>query len=341
MASTLNAPGPSTRPITVAFLVYEGVTLFDVAGPAEVFHTANRFGARYEISLRSSKGADVTANVGIRISSDGDIGGFAPPDICVIPGADAFPGVRVPPELAEAVRRLANGSARIVSICTGAFLLAEAGLLDGRRATTHWRAARELATRWPTTLVEPDAIFVRDGPISTSAGVSAGIDLALALVEEDHGPDLTRDVARAMVVYLQRSGGQSQFSAPLAVPLPTEPALRQIIDRVIADPAGDHALPQLARATNLSTRQLSRLFHDELLTTPARYVESIRFDVARSLLDQGHTASRAAQIAGFPSYESLRRAFARRVSMSPAAYQRRFHTSQRDNGAGPRAPTAR
>ncbi|WP_350353275.1 GlxA family transcriptional regulator [Microbacterium sp. A8/3-1] len=330
MAATPNAPDERTRSITVAFLVYEGVTLFDVAGPAEVFHTANRFGARYDISLCSPDGADVTANIGIRMASGGDVEAFAPPDICVIPGADAYPDARVPPELAEAVRRLTDGARRIVSICTGAFLLAEAGLLDGRRATTHWRAAHELATRWPTTLVEPDAIFVRDGPISTSAGVSAGIDLALALVEEDQGPDLTRDVARAMVVYLQRSGGQSQFSAPLAVPLPTGPALRQIVDRVIADPAGDHTLPQLARAVNLSTRHLARLFRDELFTTPARYVESIRFDLARSLLDQGHTASRAAELAGFPSYESLRLAFARRVSMSPAAYQRRFRTSQRD-----------
>jgi transcriptional regulator GlxA family with amidase domain len=309
--------------------VYDGVPLFDVVGPAEVFHTANRFGARYDISLRSPTGEDVTANVGIRIASDGAVETSAPPDICIIPGADDFPSVRVPPELVDAVGRLAEGSTRVVSICTGAFLLAEAGLLDGRRATTHWRAAHELARRWPSTAVEPDAIFVRDGPISTSAGVSAGIDLALALVEEDQGPDLTRDVARTMVVYLQRSGGQSQFSAPLATPAPTTPALRRIVDRVSADPAGDHTLTQLARSLNLSTRQLTRLFHDELFTTPGRFVESIRFDIARALLDQGHTASRAAELAGFPSYESLRRTFVRRVSMSPAAYQRRFRTSRR------------
>jgi transcriptional regulator GlxA family with amidase domain len=171
---------------------------------------------------------------------------------------------------------------------------------------------------------------VRDGDIYTSAGVSAGIDLALALVEEDHGPDLTREVARALVVYLQRAGGQSQFSAPLQGSPPRTPALRRIVDLVTSDPAASHSLDDLADHLSVSPRHLTRLFRNELATTPARYVESIRFDIAKGLLDHGYTATQAAARAGFPSYESLRRVFARELQMSPAAYQRRFRTARRD-----------
>jgi transcriptional regulator GlxA family with amidase domain len=210
-------------------------------------------------------------------------------------------------------------------------VLAAAGLLDGKRATTHWKATHELAARCPTCRVDPDAIYVRDGSTYTSAGVTAGIDLALALVEDDHGPDLARDVARALVVYMQRAGGQSQFSAPLQGRPPRSPALRKVTDAVTANPRGDYSLGQLAQHLNVSTRQLTRLFHDELATTPARYVENIRLDLARALLDQGHTATQAATLAGFPSYESLRRVFARNLSTSPAAYQRRFSTARRAN----------
>jgi len=237
----------------------------------------------------------------------------------------------VPRDLAEAARVPAAGARRVASICTGAFILAAAGLLTGKRATTHWKATRELVTRCPTCRVEPDAIYVRDGSTYTSAGVTAGIDLALALVEEDHGPDLTRNVARALVVYMQRSGGQSQFSAPLQGPPPRSPVVRKVTDLVTANPDGNHSLGELAKHLNVSTRHLTRLFHEELSTTPARYVENIRFDMARALLDQGHTATQAAALAGFPSYESMRRVFARKLSISPAAYQRRFSTTRRAN----------
>jgi transcriptional regulator GlxA family with amidase domain len=232
------------------------------------------------------------------------------------------------PALLGWLRRAATRTARIGAVCVGAFPLAEAGLLDGRRATTHWNNCDDLARRYPAVRVESDPIFVRDGSIYTSAGVTAGMDLALALVEEDHGADLARDVARALVVYMQRSGGQSQFSAPLQGPPPRSPDLRTVTDLVTANPQGRHSLGDLAGHLNVSTRQLSRLFHDELATTPARYVESIRFDMARALLDQGHTATQAAARAGFPSYESMRRAFARKLSISPAAYQRRFGTAR-------------
>ncbi|SFJ44027.1 Transcriptional regulator GlxA family, contains an amidase domain and an AraC-type DNA-binding HTH domain [Amycolatopsis sacchari] len=314
---------------SVAVLVYDEVTLLDIAGPAEVFKEANRFGADYRIVLVSPTGEDVTSNLGFKVAVDGPVSSQPSPDTYLVPGSPRFPRTRVPRALAEAARVPAAGARRVVSICTGAFVLAAAGLLDGRRATTHWQAAHELAARCPTCHVEPDAIYVRDGGIYTSAGVTAGIDLALALVEEDNGPDLTRQVARALVVYMQRSGGQSQFSAPLQGPPPRSPALRKITDLVTADPRGNHSLGELAKHLNMSTRHLTRLFHDELDTTPARYVENIRFDIARALLDQGHNATQAASLAGFPSYESMRRVFAKRLSISPAAYQRQFSTARR------------
>ncbi|MEX1658277.1 GlxA family transcriptional regulator [Streptomyces pseudovenezuelae] len=320
----------SSAPHRVAILVYDGVKLLDVAGPAEVFGEANLLGAAYRIALLSTTGADVTSSIGMRIAVDGSAADQADPDTLLVPGGDIYPRTPVTRDLAEATGDLAARAGRVASVCSGAFVLGATGLLDGRRATTHWKIAGELATRHPKARIEPDAIYVRDGTMYTSAGVTAGIDLALALVEADHGPDISREVARSLVVYLQRAGGQSQFSAPLQGSPPRSPALRRVVDLVTADPAGDYSLAALAGRLNVSTRHLTRLFREELGTTPARYVESIRFDIAKSLLDQRHTATQAASLAGFPSYESLRRVFARELSISPAAYQRRFATARRE-----------
>lgn len=316
----------------VAILVYDGVKLLDVAGPAEVFGEANLLGAGYRISLLSTTGADVTSSIGMRIAVDGGAAAGTDFDTLLVPGGDVYPRTPVAPDLADAAADLASRAGRVASVCSGAFVLGATGLLDGRRATTHWKIAAELASRHPEARVEPDAIYVRDGTVYTSAGVTAGIDLALALVEEDHGPDVSREVARSLVVYLQRAGGQSQFSVPLRGAPPRSPALRGVVDLVTADPAGDHSPAGLAGRLNVSTRHLTRLFREELGSTPGRYVESIRFDIAKSLLDQGYTATQAASLSGFPSYESLRRVFARELSISPAAYQRRFATARREKG---------
>ncbi|MGW5046993.1 GlxA family transcriptional regulator [Streptomyces griseoluteus] len=313
----------------VAVLVYDGVKLLDFSGPAEVFGEANLLGADYRITLVSTTGADIASSIGMRIAVDSSAATQPDPDTFLMPGGDVYPRTPVTRDLVEAARDLAARSGRVASVCSGAFVLGATGLLDGKRATTHWKITDRLAALHPRTRVEPDAIYVRDGTVYTSAGVTAGIDLALALVEEDHGPDLAREVARSLVVYLQRAGGQSQFSAPLQGPPPRSPALRRIVDLVTAQPAGNYSLTELAARLNLSTRHLTRLFREELGTTPARYVESIRFDIAKSLLDQGYTATQAASLAGFPSYESLRRVFAREVSISPAAYQRRFATTRK------------
>ncbi|MGZ0201489.1 GlxA family transcriptional regulator [Streptomyces sp. RM1] len=315
----------------VAVLVHDRVKLLDVAGPAEVFGEANLLGADYRITLVSTTGADVASSIGVRIAVDGSAATQPDPDTFLIPGGDVHPRTPVTRDLVEAARDLAARSGRVASVCSGAFVLGATGLLDGKRATTHWKIADRLAALHPRTRVEPDAIYVRDGTVYTSAGVTAGIDLALALVEEDHGPDLAREAARSLVVYLRRAGGQSQFSAPLQGPPPRSPALRRVVDLITAQPAGNYSLTELATRLNLSTRHLTRLFREELGTTPARYVESIRFGIAKSLLDQGYTATQAASLAGFPGYESLRRVFARELSISPAAYQRRFATT-RDAG---------
>lgn len=247
----------------------------------------------------------------------------------MVAGGDNLVGRAIDPELVEALRSVPARTRRLASICTGSFILAQAGLLTGRRATTHWRHTRLLTRAFPDIRVEPDAIFVRDGDVFTSAGVSSGIDLALALVEQDYGAELVRDVARSLVVYLKRAGGQSQFSVLVEAEPPPQSALRVVTDAIAADPAGDHSVKRLAAQASLSTRQLTRLFQSELGTTPARYVEIIRLDAARAALDAGRTVSDTARLAGFGSPETLRRVFVENLSVSPKAYRDRFRTTSR------------
>lgn len=316
----------------VGILVFEGVKLLDVAGPSEVFSEANRFGAAYEVKLYSADGLEVTSSTGMRVSVDAAAADCGPLDLTLVAGGDALPVRPVSPALAGAARMLAKRARRTASICTGTFILAAAGLLDGRRATTHWQHARTLASAYPAITVEPDAIYVEDGPVFSSAGVSAGIDLALALVERDHGPALARDVARSLVVFLQRPGGQSQFSPSLRAALPRTSPLRPLCDAVAASPVGDYSLARLAEMASVSPRHLTRLFRGELQTTPARYVELIRFDTAKDLLDAGHTVTETALRSGFGSTETLRRAFIQHLGVSPRAYQQRFRSAIRSGG---------
>ncbi|GAB2985830.1 GlxA family transcriptional regulator [Amycolatopsis acidiphila] len=312
-----------------AVLVFDGVKLLDVAGPSEVFAEANRFGADYRLVLCSVGGRDVSSSTGMRIHVDEDVAELGPLDTVLIVGGDVFPAHPVDPELAQAAATLASRANRVASICTGAFILAAAGLLDGRRATTHWQHAQRLARAYPGIEVEPDAIFVEDGPVFSSAGVTAGIDLALALVERDHGAELARSVARSLVVFLQRPGGQSQFSPSTQGPAPKTVPLRKVCDAIAADPAADHSLAKLAATAGLSSRHLTRLFQEELHTTPAKYVELVRFDAAKAMLDAGRSVTDTVHASGFGSPESLRRSFIQHVGVSPRAYQQRFRTAAR------------
>ncbi|MCV7236471.1 GlxA family transcriptional regulator [Mycobacterium branderi] len=314
----------------VVIVVFDDVTLLDVAGAAEVFAEANRFGGDYRIKIASVDGRDVTTSIGTRLGVTDSISSIESADTVMVAGSDDLVRRPLDPGLVEAVRSVADRTRRLASICTGSFILAQAGLLNGRRATTHWRDAGLLARAFPDIAVEPDAIYVRDGDVFTSAGISSGIDLALALVEMDYGTELVRDVARWLVVYLKRAGGQSQFSALVEAHPPAQSPLRAVTDAIAADPAADHDVKTLAARASLSTRQLTRLFQSELGTTPARHVEMVRIDAARAALDAGRSVSETARMAGFGSTETLRRVFVSRLGVSPKAYRDRFRTAARE-----------
>jgi transcriptional regulator GlxA family with amidase domain len=314
-------------PRVVVIVVFDGVKLLDAAGPAEVFAEANRFGANYSLQIASVDGRDVISSIGTRFAVTRSISSIASADTVMVAGGDGLVGRPIDPALVEALKTVPARTRRLASVCTGSFILAQAGLLSGRRATTHWRHTGLLARAFPDVGVEPDAIFVRDGDVFTSAGVSSGIDLALALVEMDYGSELVREVARSLVVYLKRAGGQSQFSVLVEADPPPESALRAVTDAIAANPGGDHSVKKLAARASLSTRQLTRLFQSELGMTPARYVELVRIDFARGALDAGRSVAEAARLAGFGSTETLRRVFLNHLGISPKAYRDRFRTA--------------
>ncbi|WP_369251851.1 GlxA family transcriptional regulator [Streptomyces sp. R41] len=313
----------------VGFVVFDGVTMLDVSGPSEVLHQSGRFGHPYELVLVSPRGGTVTTSTGLALTGTVTAVDAGPVNTVVVAGGDRLAQQPAEKELLAVARDLADQAARVTSVCTGAFVLAELGLLDGRRATTHWRHAETLARRYPRVRVEPDAIHIRDGHYVTSAGISAGIDLTLALVEDDHGAEVARDIARELVVFMQRPGGQSQFSAANTTPPPRNDPLRSLIASVLADPAADHSLPAMAAAAAVSPRHLTRLFRTELGTTPARWVERVRLDRAQQLLLEGHSVTSAAHHSGLGTDETLRRAFARHLGTTPTHYRSRFTSTRR------------
>ncbi|BBZ28524.1 AraC family transcriptional regulator [Mycolicibacterium madagascariense] len=333
----------STSTKTVVFALYDKVTLQDVAAPLEIFARANDFGARYEILLVSATGkavettSFVSLNVHESLAAAPDrfdtliVPGGVPPDFCFTPGAHDIPEEQTPDHVAtalEMVGELAPRARRVASVCTGAFVLAALGLLDGRRATTHWAHCQELSRVYPEVEVVPDALFVQDGPFITGAGITAGIDLGLAMVESDYGTDVARRVARWMVVFLQRPGGQTQFSVWTESQLPVSGGLREILDAIIADPGADHSVAALAHRASISERHLVRMFRVQVGMTPARYVEQARLEAAKVLLatgDQGQEA--VARRAGFGSADTMRRTFRRALGVSPSTYRSRFRTT--------------
>ena len=317
----------------VVFVTFDGVKMLDVAGPAEVFAEANRFGARYSLSYVSASGKPVLTSVGIELSVEGLPSAIPDLDTVIVAGAEMLATLPVPVDLIAAIRRLRPHCRRLVSICTGSFALGAAGVLTGRRATTHWQHARLLSLTYPDVRVEPDALFVEDDGVFTSAGVSTGIDLALALVEQDYGPDLARTVARNLVMFMQRPGGQSQFSAPLRIRRPRTPTLRAVTDLVCAQPALDHSTKALASRVGVGSRHLARMFAAELDVTPARFVEQVRLDHAQVLLEAGHGVAEAARVAGFGSSETMRRTFVARLGISPNHYRARFTTTGKSAGS--------
>ncbi|NQX10596.1 DJ-1/PfpI family protein [Microbacteriaceae bacterium VKM Ac-2855] len=328
---------PIGRRHRVAVLLFDGVKTLDFVGPAEVFLEANQRVDGYDVVMLSVDGADITTSMGLRVGVQSAAADSGPIDTLIIPGSERAPEVFQNAELLAAAHLLAGRANRVASICSGAFALAALGLLDGRSATTHWKFADTLATRYPAVAVEPDAIFIVDGPVYTSAGVAAGIDLALALVEEDHGPGVARLVAQLLLVYMQRSGGQSQFSASLRATAPRTPIARAIADYVNADPTRPSSLADLSAHANVSIRHLNRVIRDEVGMTPTDYVNSMRLDLATVLLESGSSVAQAAADVGFGSPSALRRAFVTRRGVTPSEYQRRFRTTVRDEPAEIRA----
>jgi transcriptional regulator GlxA family with amidase domain len=314
---------------TVLMVLFDRVQSLDVTGPLEVFAGANTWctnGQRdlgYDIRTASLGGHAVRTSSGLRLIPDQDLRRAEDTDLLIVPGGE---GARQPdPELVAWLHTRGPRARRLVSVCTGAFLLAEAGLLDGHRVTTHWYYCDALAARFPRLTVDPDPIYVRDGNVTTSAGVTAGIDLALALVEEDLGRDAALDIARHLVVFLRRPGNQAQFSAQLAGQLASREPLRDV-QRWIADhPDADLSVDMLATRASLSPRQFARAFAAEVGVPPGRYVDRVRLETARRRLeDTADGVEQTARSSGYGTAEAMRRAFIRSLGVSPGEYRRRF-----------------
>lgn len=321
----------STRQIV--FAAYPGVSLLDLTGPLEAFRIASALAARdrgaprYECVVVSSRGGPVTASgcVELVTKSIADLEG-KPLDTLIVPGGFFVEDVTRDQALVDWVRERANDTARICSVCVGSFLLAAAGLLDGRRAATHWLQCGLLAKRHPTVSVEPDAIFVRDGQVWSSAGMTTGIDLALALIEEDFGRQLSLDVARVLVVYLKRSGGQSQYSALLAGQVESSSDEFAELERWIAENlTASLSVEALAERVCMSPRNFARVYAAKRNRTPAKAVEAIRVDAARRLLeDSDERLASIAERCGFKNEEQMRGAFVRTIGIAPRDYRKRF-----------------
>jgi transcriptional regulator GlxA family with amidase domain len=319
----------------IVILVYPGVQSLDVTGPLEVFAGAQQLIERtasadrgYEVLTVSRDGEPLRTSSGLTITPDFSL--MAAPrriDTLIVPGGAGRKRAVAEETLIDWLVETSPAVRRTAAVCTGAFLLARAGLLDGRRATTHWAAARELERMHTAVHVDPDPIYVRDGDIWTSAGVTAGMDLALALVEEDLDRDAALTIARHLVLFLRRPGNQSQFSATLAAQQAGREPLREIQRAVLEDIAADHSVEAMAARAHMSPRHFARAFRAETGVTPARHVEQVRLEAARRCLED--TTDPVAAVAagcGFGTAETMRRSFLRALGVGPAEYRRRFQS---------------
>ncbi|TFC21195.1 GlxA family transcriptional regulator [Cryobacterium glucosi] len=306
---------------------FPSVQILDVTGPLEVFSTASRFLpiVRYATELVSTDGGPVLSTSGLEFAT-GPIDAVAGNiDTLVVAGGRDMEEAAGDPRLVDSIRRLALVSRRVASVCSGAFLLGAAGLLDGRRATTHWAECEVLGRAYPEVTVDPDAIYVQDGNVWTSAGVTAGIDLALALVADDHGRKAAATVARRLVVYLRRSGGQAQFSALLAAQSANDEPIRDVLAWLPDNLTADLSISGMATRAHLSERQFSRVFKSEVGVTPAEHVEAIRMEAACSLLETTMlTVEEIARACGFGTPETMNRAFRRRLNTTPTNHRDHF-----------------
>lgn len=324
-----------TRKRRIGIIVYDGVQSLDIVGPADAFAAATvtekgRTVQAYEITLIGLTAKPVRSEAGIVFQPDVTIHNSPQVDTLIIPGGK---GLRTNQELQSRVTRYVRDQAkrvrRVVAVCTGIYGIAASGLLDGRRVTTHWRFAEDLATRFPKLNVEADRLFLKQGSLYSSAGITAGIDLSLALIEEDLGPRAALEVARDLVVYLKRSGGQEQYSRPLQFQSLASDRLADVVAWMVNNLSGDLDTGCLAAKANLCPRHFTRVFRRSFGRTPRDFVEKLRLGEARRLLgEHGRRVEQVAEEVGFASADSFRRAFERRFGVAPSHYRGRFQTGR-------------
>jgi transcriptional regulator GlxA family with amidase domain len=323
------------HPRRVVLVVAPGAEVLDLVGPFQVFTTASELFRRQHPSaatiyrvevIATSQQTSFVTNSGLQMRAHGNIqhvrGGI---DTLLVAGGSAVEEDCIGQRAVQWIRDVAGRTRRVGSVCTGAFLLARAGLLDGRRATTHWNWCARLARRYPRVAVESDPIFIRDGNVYTSAGVTAGMDLALALIEEDHGPQLALQVARQLVLYLRRPGGQSQFSAALSMQLSDREPLRELQSWMLENLRASLDVQTLARRVAMSPRNFARVFRRETRVTPRKYVERLRVETARRRLEESRQSlKRIADECGFGTVSAMRTVFQKLIGVPPGQYRQHF-----------------
>jgi transcriptional regulator GlxA family with amidase domain len=317
----------------VVLLGYQGVQALDVVGPFDVFSAASlllagrgRADEGYAPVLASADGTAVATLTGLEFVSKPLPDPASPIDTVLLPGGMGIDRARADHATIDWIRAVGGRANRVVSVCSGAFLAAEAGLLDGCIATTHWASAEQLAGEYPRVTVDPEPIFVRSSDrVWTAAGVTAGIDLSLALVEDDFGTEIAQSVARWLVMYLRRPGGQTQFAPPVWMPRARRRPIRAVQERIEAEPGAAHSISELARHAAMSPRHFTRVFTAEVGESPGAYVERIRTDAARrQLTETDDTVTTIAARCGFGTAETMRRNFVRRVGVSPDHFRKTF-----------------
>jgi len=320
---------------TIAFLAFSGSQILDITGPYQVFVRAAEIYLRahpkekspYKVLLVSTtRSKDILTNCGLNLTASDTLHTIRGPiHTLLVAGGTGVERASLDKEVLAWLRKMSSRVVRLGSICTGAFLLASAGLLDGKRAATHWKWAEELACRYRKTTVDPEPVFIRDGNTYTSAGVLAGMDLALALVEEDLGSPIALEVARELVMYLRRSGGQSQFSAALALQTSDRKQIEELRSWAVDHLDTDLRIENLAAKAGMSPRNFARMFLKNTGMTPARYVEKIRVEAAQRRLEESEDAmEKIASDCGFGSLQALRRSFMRVLRVTPSGYRKGF-----------------
>jgi len=330
IASVLNTEVVKRSVVLVGF---PGVQALDLVGPFEVFAGATlclagqgRADDGYDVAVASVGGRSVSTGTGLEIVAAPLPDARLAVDTVVLPGGVGTDAARRDDDLVAWIKNVSANARRVVSVCTGALLVAQAGLLDGCRATTHWAFAKQLASEFPSVTVDPEPIFLRSSPkVWTAAGVTAGIDLALSLVEDDYGTEVAQTVARWLVLYLRRPGGQTQFAAPVWAPRAKREPIRIVQEAVEGEPGGAHRVPDLARRAAMSPRHFTRVFTDEVGEAPGAYVERVRTEAARrQLTETDDTVTVIAGRCGFGTAETMRRNFVRRMGISPDQYRKSF-----------------